>query len=74
VSTILRKLACEPNGSLAGEAYIASRNFIVTGLMTEGTIRDRLLAKTTLAPADANSAIERGFAAARKPKAEAYEN
>jgi hypothetical protein len=67
MTSALRKLAQEPNGALAAQAFIAAQNFIKTGLATEDEIRARLILKSTIAKADAFAAIDRGLAAARKP-------
>jgi hypothetical protein len=67
MSTVLRRLVREPNGSLAAQAFIAAQNFIRTGLATEDEIRARLIKTSALTSQDAEEAIERGFAAARMP-------
>jgi hypothetical protein len=67
MSAALRKLAFEPNGELAGRAYIDAMNFCRTGLIAEQKIAERLIASSTLSSSDAIEAISRGFAAARRP-------
>ena len=62
----LRRLACSANGDLASQAFIAAMNIVRTGLATEQEIAISLVQSSILASTDAGSAIERGFAAARK--------
>lgn len=66
MSSALRKLAFEPNGDLAAQAYLGFRNFVLTGLLQEKQIKLKLVKNSTLKADAALDAIERGFEAARK--------
>ena len=68
MSTTLRRLAHQRHGNLAGRAYCDFINFAMTGLFSPEQIRARLIKTSVLASADDEEAIERGFAAARKPQ------
>ncbi len=67
MSTILRRLALSENGALAGRAFCEFRNYVLTGLMSETAITNRIVASTrgsTMTEIEALTAVHLGIAAA----------
>ncbi len=64
MSSVLKRLAYVPNGTLAARAYCDAVNLARTGLVGIEHIEARLVRTSTLPSSDAREAIQRGFAAA----------
>jgi hypothetical protein len=68
MSTVMRKLAAQPHGTVALKGYLDFLNYCVPGLMSEDAVVKRIAStfSSTVNTAEGLAAIRAGFDAARR--------